>query len=396
MPEQPLQILLVEDNPGDAELVRQMLLEAELPFVLCRAASLVQGLDLVIEKQPDVILLDLSLPDSSGLETFKAVHAHASGVPIVVLTGMHDESMALAAVEAGAQDYLVKDGLDHRILAKAVRYAVIRQTKTAEAPGGDRPPALGKIIGVLGGKAGVGATAFASYLSIELRRAAGQPVLLADLDMRGGMIDFFMQAPSSYSILDATTNIHRLDQTFWRSMVATGAGGVEVMRAADPLGLEEPPSPAAARHVLHFVRSHYPWVVADLGHWSAWSMDLLKEVTELCVVTTAELAALYKTKRVVQHLLQTGFERAHAHLVLNRMPSWCSLTPAELERLVDLPDRVVLPDVSQDQEAARAAGDLLAPNTVFRRRITGLAEKLLGIDGKKVKRPLLPLFGRGK
>ncbi len=125
-------VLLVEDNPGDARLIEIMLVEAEgqytsgRSFELFHAADLASGLRQLEAHKVDVVLLDLSLPDSHGLATFTAMHARAAHVPIVVLAGLADEVLALGAVHHGAQDYLVKSQLDPNILARAIRYAIER------------------------------------------------------------------------------------------------------------------------------------------------------------------------------------------------------------------------------------------------------------------------------
>ena len=114
----PVRILLVEDNPGDAVLLREMLRDAgEDRFVLSHVSRLDEAVQRLVMAPFDIILLDLSLPDAHGLETLSRCRVHAAGTAIVVLTGMNDESLALRAVQEGAQDYLVKGTLDSALLA---------------------------------------------------------------------------------------------------------------------------------------------------------------------------------------------------------------------------------------------------------------------------------------
>lgn len=120
-----IRVLLVEDNPGDARLIREALSEAN--FDLTWVDSLAKALECLAGNETDAILLDLSLPDSAGLETVSKVLASAPETPIVVLTGYNDESLAVAAVHAGAQDYLVKGEVESNLLARSLRYAIERQ-----------------------------------------------------------------------------------------------------------------------------------------------------------------------------------------------------------------------------------------------------------------------------
>jgi signal transduction histidine kinase len=124
----PITILLIEDEPTDALLVREAF--AQAPFFHCtvaRAEHLSEGLQHLRKEPSDVILLDLGLPDSQGLETLAKVQAVASTVPVVILTGLEDESLGLQAVRAGAQDYLPKGQLEPQLLVRAIRYAIERK-----------------------------------------------------------------------------------------------------------------------------------------------------------------------------------------------------------------------------------------------------------------------------
>jgi len=125
-------VLLIEDNPGDARLIREMLAEEpESPFQLHFAERLAAGLELLSKAgegaSPALVLLDLSLPDSFGLETFAKVYAHSPQIPIIVLTGNDDQTVALSAVKGGAQDYLVKSRLDKELLLRSMQYSIERK-----------------------------------------------------------------------------------------------------------------------------------------------------------------------------------------------------------------------------------------------------------------------------
>ncbi|HXN03093.1 MAG TPA: diguanylate cyclase response regulator [Candidatus Dormibacteraeota bacterium] len=128
-------VLLVEDNPGDARLVREALHDgAPDQFTVQVADSLQHALASLGPgvEEVDVILLDLSLPDSQGLETYRAIHARDPEVPVLVLSGLNDESVALKAVNEGAQDFLRKSKVDSELLPRAIRYAIERHGMLAQ------------------------------------------------------------------------------------------------------------------------------------------------------------------------------------------------------------------------------------------------------------------------
>ncbi|HEX2081393.1 MAG TPA: ATP-binding protein [Longimicrobium sp.] len=133
MTDAPVRILLVEDNPGDARLLRETLRDAEsLRFELVLADRMAEALERLAGETPDVVLLDLSLPDAHGMETVATMLRAAPDVPIIVLSGLSDETVAVHAVQAGAQDYLVKGTVEGPTLGRAIRYAMERKRLEAE------------------------------------------------------------------------------------------------------------------------------------------------------------------------------------------------------------------------------------------------------------------------
>jgi len=120
-----VRVLLVEDDPGDAFLVRELLAEADAPIELTTATTMAEARPRL--REIDCVLLDLGLPDASGLSGLRQLLQEAAGVAVCVLTGLEDEHLGIAAVAEGAQDYLVKGTVDGLSLSRAVRYAVERK-----------------------------------------------------------------------------------------------------------------------------------------------------------------------------------------------------------------------------------------------------------------------------
>jgi signal transduction histidine kinase len=120
-------VLLIEDNPGDADLVRLRLVEGNSSVDVSCFERLADGLAAISKNPPALVLLDLNLPDSHGAETFRTVLDKAPDVPVVILSGQDDEELAIKALHQGVQDYLVKGEITSNHLERAMRYAVERQ-----------------------------------------------------------------------------------------------------------------------------------------------------------------------------------------------------------------------------------------------------------------------------
>jgi two-component system, cell cycle response regulator len=132
MEREQISILLVEDNPGDARLIREALREVQShELILQHVSRLSDALQCLADDNYGVVLLDLSLPDAHGLDTVRQAHSAAPDIPIVVLTGLNDEVLAVKSVQAGAQDYLVKGQIDGNLLVRAMRYAIERNRMRA-------------------------------------------------------------------------------------------------------------------------------------------------------------------------------------------------------------------------------------------------------------------------
>jgi signal transduction histidine kinase len=128
MSSESIEVLLVEDNLGDARLMCEALKEAPAgQFRLTHVRRLSEALEYLWEKTCSVVLLDLGLPDSHGIDSLVLVRAQAPGVPIVVLTGFQDEAVGDQALKKGAQDYLVKGQADSQLVARSLRYAIARK-----------------------------------------------------------------------------------------------------------------------------------------------------------------------------------------------------------------------------------------------------------------------------
>jgi diguanylate cyclase (GGDEF)-like protein len=128
MNDEQINVLIIEDNPPDSVIVREYLKrDTERHFEVVTAIDLDEGLERLSREEIDIVLLDLSLPDCEGYETFNRVHSHSPKVPVVVMTGLDDEEMAVSVLSEGAQDFLVKGRFDSDLLKRSVTFSIERE-----------------------------------------------------------------------------------------------------------------------------------------------------------------------------------------------------------------------------------------------------------------------------
>ena len=211
-------VLLVEDNPGDARLVREMLQEHDSDFSLTHVQTVREALEYLSASRGgvDAVLLDLSLPDETGLNTVRRVVAGAGGAVVVVMTGDGDDELGMAAMREGAQDYLVKSHVDARLLRRTLHFSIGRQFARAQMEHADDLTGLRNRRGFL----------MLGEQQIKLARRQRQPflILFLDLDALKQINDTFGHAEGNRALVEAA---EVLRGTFRQSDVLARIGGDE-------------------------------------------------------------------------------------------------------------------------------------------------------------------------
>ena len=220
MTEPVIQVLVIEDNPDDVATLRRLLEhEPSAQFTLNHADHLQTGLDRLARGGIDVVLVDLFLPDSPWLNTLAKLHAQAPEAPIVVLTGLDDDSIALLAVRKGAQDYLVKGQADGKLIARVIRYAIERQRMQATF----RALALlDELTGLYNRRGFV--TLATQQLKLAQRTKRSSVLVLADVDNLKQINDTFGHHEGDVALVKTA---ELLRSTFRTSDVMTRLGGDE-------------------------------------------------------------------------------------------------------------------------------------------------------------------------
>lgn len=333
--------------------------------------------------RPDVMLLEFAQLGANLENTVRAVR-HTAGQPaVIVINAGTDPESILRTMRAGAAEYLYPP------FDPGLKQALERISAERAAPGRPR----GKTLAFFSAKGGCGATTIACHVAVELQRQTRQEVLLADLDLDAGMVGFYMKSRSSYTVLDAVASLHRLDVSYWKALVSNGIPGLEVIKAPPPVFPRQPEDQQRLRYVLNFVRSHYDWVVADLGRTlSPPLVDALEEVDEAYLVTTLDLPALHQAKQLTGRLRDSGCAE-RLHLLLNRVPKRTDVTADEVRELLNLEVAGALPDGSAELYESCADGKLLPPNTNLARHIAALTSKIAGVRPQAPAKRKFSLLG---
>ncbi|MGB9606688.1 MAG: AAA family ATPase, partial [Bryobacteraceae bacterium] len=337
-------------------------------------------LDELERVRPDVVLVDLGALGPSFADSLRRIRSTLAQPIVIALHTKVDPEAILSAMRAGASEYLYPplEGALEKALIRLVSERA-RQTQPAREPG--------KVLGFVSAKGGCGATTVACHVGVELQRQTNKDVLLADLDLEGGVLSFLMKARGQYSIMDAVRNIHRLDASYWKALVSNGQPHVEVIAAPRLLDPNEPLSTEAFRQVVRFVRTVYDWVVLDLGRGlNPIMLALLPDLDQAFMVATFDVLALHRVKQLVQNLLDYGYGQKRFQLILNRMPRQPDLTQSELEKVLGTEIFAGLPNSYPELYEAYSEGALLPSTSELGRQFSRLAAKIAGSPEDRAER----------
>lgn len=384
----PLTIGLAIERKELLEQVQECL--AQLPFrviVEHQDVGDINGfLDRLERMRPDVVLIDM-VSRRESLDNLVTSIRSAIGDPmIVVLNTSADPEMILASLRAGIHEYLYPP------LQEPLRKALERRS-AERSRNRNGAKGAGKAFAFFSAKGGCGATTIVCHVAAELGRQ-NQRVLLADFDLDAGMVGFITKTKSVYSILDAVSNIHRLDISYWKALVSNGIPGVEIVCSPGALGSKQQPKDDQMRHVLAFARPHYDWTLVDMGRsLTRTAMASMDEIDEVFLVTTLEVPALHQAKQITQTLIDSGYGKNRIRLILNRAPKRLEITPGELEKMLGVPIYFMVPNDYPELYEAYAEGRMLTRTTELGKEISRLALKLANLEEAPEPKKRFGIFG---
>jgi pilus assembly protein CpaE len=339
----------------------------------------------ISQARPEVLLVEVGAISDNVMNSLLAVKKAAAQTRIVALHSSDDPQLILAALRAGASEFV------HPPFEETLRPALSRVIDQAPNEGHKKQ---GKIIGFLSAKGGCGATTLACHIAADLKRQTGERVLLADLDFTSGMVGFLMKVATKYSILDAVSNLSRLDESLWKALVTEWKPGLDVIPSPEDFFYENAPTRDELRHVIRLMRTQHDWIVLDLGRsLNETVLALYGELDNLFLTSVLEVSALHGVKSIVQKLRDRGEDLSRLELVLNRTPKMMDITQEELEKVLGRSLYAMLPNDYPSLYAAYSGGNLLPPNNRLAMQFSRLTRKLARIETPAKPKKKFSLFG---
>lgn len=340
--QEKIRVLIVDDIAETRENIRRMLQFDNNIEVVGMARTGREAIQLSQQAKPDVVIMDINMPDMDGITATLEIKKKAAYIQVVILSVQSDPSYMRKAMLAGARDFLTKPPMIDE-LSDAVRRAGVlaqgeRQKSIQAFPAGPvdgmkvipgLAPALGKVVVIYSPKGGTGRTTIATNLAIALHSDENTRVALVDGNLQFGDVAVFLNEQGKNTVLDLAPRVEELDPDVVREvMVSHRTSGVDILAA--------PPRPEMADKVtgeqffklLNYLRRIYTYIIVDTASQLTETVQASLDVADLIVlITTQDIPSIKNVNLFLSLADASGIRRDHILFVMNRFDKRISITP---------------------------------------------------------------------
>jgi pilus assembly protein CpaE len=331
--------------------------------------------------KPNVVLLDLSTDLAAALELIRFIATLTPPVHVVGLHMQNDSAAILQSLRAGASEFLYAP-FDLANQREAI--ARLRRLCSPEAPAETE---AGHVVAFSSSKPGSGASTVATQTAFSIQRLTGKRILLADFDLTGGTIGFYLKLSHSYSLVDALQHAEHLDLALWNSLTVN-YNGVDILPApaapyADAL------DSSRLRVLIDHARGLYDWVILDLPSvFNRTSLMAISESESAYLVSTSELPSLHLTRKALTLIEQLGFPKDRFEVLVNRVDRRDEIGIADIEKLFGCRVHASLPNDYFSLHRVVTLGQPLGSEGDLGKSIENVASRLCGaLSGGKKSAP---------
>jgi pilus assembly protein CpaE len=368
--EQKITVLIVDDIPETRENIRKLLQFENDINVIGMARNGHEGIDLAKELKPDVILMDINMPDIDGITVTEEIKKINPVSQIVILSVQNDPNYMRRAMLAGARDYLAKPPTVDELISAIRRAGVMAQaekSKSSQALPDRKLPAgiasyssgmmsYGKIITVYSPKGGTGCTTIATNLAVTLNNDETS-VLIVDSNLQFGDVAIFLNEQGKFSVIDLTSRADELDPEVVDSvLIKHSHSGVKILAA--PYRPEHGENVTAEQFtkILHYLRQLYSYVIIDTSSTLTDITLAAIDASDIVIlITTQEIPAIKNARLFLDVSEALGIEKQRLLFVMNRFDKRIGITPEkvsenfkqEISAVIPFEDRIVVPSVNR-------------------------------------------------
>lgn len=405
-----IKVLIVDDIAETRENIRK-LLQFEADFEIVGAARNGQeGIDLARELKPDVILMDINMPDIDGITATERIREYVPHTQIVILTVQADPNYMRRAMLAGARDFLTKPPAVDEMIGAIRRagqmaheeLAKSKVTFTMQPGNGSAPSSMnrsGKIISVYSPKGGVGTTTLAVNLAVSLQRSE-TPVVLVDGNMEFGDVMVFVNQQAKNSIVDLAPRADELDPDVIEEVTQLHqASGLKMLAAPTRPELAESVNGDQFTKVLQYLCHFYSYVVVDCASTlTDVTLSAIDSSDLIILVTTQEIPAIKDARMFLDLLKPLKISRDRLLFVMNKHDKRIGISPQkvsenfkqEIKVVIPFEEKVVLPSINRGvpfmlgEKSKAISRSFLSLSEAVRKQLTNGKEEMAVETREKV------------
>ncbi len=402
--QEKIKVLIVDDIAETRENIRRMLQFDNNIEVVGTARTGKEAIQLSQQAKPDVIIMDINMPDMDGITATQEIKKKAAYIQVIILSVQSDPSYMRRAMLAGARDFLTKPPMIDELTDAVRRAGVLAQDERkksaqvfAAAPVDGQKTisgqsmSTGKVVVIYSPKGGTGRTTIATNLAIALH-SDDHKVALVDGNLRFGDVAVFVNEQGKNTVLDLATRVDELDPDVVREvMVPHRASGVDILAAPPRPEMADKVSGEQFSKLLTYLRRIYSYIIVDTASDLTESVQAALDVTDLVVlITTQDIPSIKNANLFLSLADATGIRRDHIVFVMNRFDKRVAITPErvgeslrqEISVVIPFDDRVVSYSVNRgvpfmlDNNKTQPVGKSISQLAeVVRERITKLAQE---------------------
>ncbi len=339
--QEKIRVLIVDDLAEARENIRRLLQFDLSNEVVGVARTGQEAIQLAEQLKPDVVIMDINMPDMDGITATEAIRRKVPFAQVVILSVQNDPNYMRRAMLVGARDFITKPPSIDELNAAVNRAGKMAQEERTKAtvhyPGVQAgtspfsvnvPPAMGKVVVVYSPKGGTGCTTIATNLAIALRNGE-QRVLLVDGDLQYGDVAIFLNEPVRNNVLDLISRADELDPEIIDEVILKhDATGLHLLAAPIQPELDEQASGEKFSKLLQYLCLLYDYVVVDTASYLSDIVQSALEMADLItLVTTQDIPAIKNSNTFLALADASGIQRSHILFVMNRFDKRIAISP---------------------------------------------------------------------
>lgn len=389
-PSGKIRVLIVDDIAETRENVKKLLYFEKDIEIVGTAANGREGVELAVKFQPDVVLMDINMPEMDGIAASEAISAQAPNVQVVMMSVQGEADYLRRSMLAGAREFLIKpfsgDELVtsiHRVHQFAATRRMVAAPPVTAAPVAPPPPKprAGKIIAIMGSKGGCGATTIAVNLAVALRDESKARIALVDANLEFGDIGVLLNLPTNRTLADLASGKADIDEEVLDGTMAGHSSAIKVLLAPARPELAELIKLDHLKRILELLDKSYDFILIDL--WKSFqesTVFFLDHADVILLIATGEIPSIKNAKLFFELTEQLGYPSDKMLLVLNKDDNRSGISAKDIEASIKHPVALALPKDDRTTTIAINRGTpfvMLQKNLPLSQRIHDLARLLI-------------------